>query len=170
MAGRRGGKRGTPWSGAELHEDGKFLRGKRQDGEAALAEERELGEGGLGFDRGESDSAGEGLDGFQFDGDPAGFIGGGIGKGGTGDRGETNDGFGGHALVEQDVVAGAHGVEIDAGLVVADAGPGGAAVAHEIGPRVGGGFGFDEPVPGGGREGRFFLGGHGREISASGRR
>ena len=123
-----------------------------------MAEEREPGECGLGFDRGESDGVREGCDGAQLDGDPAGFVGGGIGKSGTGNGGEADDGCSGHALVEEDVVTGAHGVEIDASLVIADAGPGGAAVAHEVAPRVGCGFGFDEPVAGGG--GRFFLGGH----------
>jgi hypothetical protein len=89
---------------------------------------------------------GESADGFEFDGDPAGFGGRGVGEGGLGDFGETGDGLRPNAFVEQHGIAGAHGVEVVAGLIIADAGPRGAALAHEGGPSVGFGFRFHEPV------------------------
>ena len=60
--------------------------------------------------------------------------------------GDADHGLGGHALVEKDAVAGAHRVQVNSGLVVPDTGPRGAAIADEVGPCVGLGFGLNQPV------------------------
>lgn len=124
----------------------KFAGGERQNRESALADQGDVAQRGIGFDGGERDGVGEGADGFEFDGDPAGFGGRGVGEGGLGDFGETGDGLRPNTFVEQHGIAGAHGVEVVAGLIIADAGPRGAALAHEGGPSVGFGFRFHEPV------------------------
>ena len=130
----------------ECGNEGEFFVTQWEHGEAALPEEGDIGEGRLGFDLGERDGARERADGFEFDGNPTGLLGGGVGKRGARNLGETDDGFGGNALVEKHTVTGLHRVQMDTRLVVADAGPRGAAIADEVDPRVGFGFGFYEPV------------------------
>lgn len=133
-------------SAAEGDDALEFGSGEGHHGETALADERDFREGRLALDLRERDGVGESGAGLEFDGDPAGFVGGGIGEGAEGDLGETLDGFRADARVEEHAVAGLHGAEMNSRLIIADAGPRGAAVALESFPSVGFGFGFHEPV------------------------
>jgi len=80
---------------------GEFSWRQWQNRKAALPDQRDPNEDRIGFDGGEGDWMSEWAEDFEFDGDPARFVGGGIGEGGLGHLGDASDGLGPNAFVKE---------------------------------------------------------------------
>lgn len=131
---------------AEGDDTREFRRGEGHDGEAALTEEGDILEGGVGFDLGECNRARESAADAELDGGPVALGGGGIREVLAADLGGADDFFGAHAGVKEHGITGAHGAEKITGLEITHAVPDRATIDDEGRPRVGCGFGFHQPV------------------------
>ena len=116
-----------------------LLGGKRDDGEAELAEENGVVEDGGGAE------VGEGLFGFEaFPGLDADFGVFGVGGVDGDDLGGADDRFADVGVVDDEFFALLHAAKIEQGLIVADAVPEGLAVAEEVVKGVFVRLGFEE--------------------------
>ena len=85
---------------------------------------------------------------LQLDRHPAFLLRRRVGKRGLRHLSDAEHGLGRDTLVEERAVTPLHRVEVQARLIIAHPGPVRAAIAHEIGPRVGFRFGLHQPVLG----------------------
>jgi len=131
--------------GSELEDRGQLSVTGRDDREPPDAEKVPTSETFVAFDLGESDGVGQGPIRGEIDDDQFGVGLLGIGVGGADHFGKADRGLLRSGMVDDQRIAFLHGAKILQRGGIGDAIPRGFLIAHEIGERVSGGFGFEKP-------------------------